>query len=728
MATLILSTIGRALGGPIGSAIGAVIGQQVDQRLFAPKGGEGPRLGDLAVQSSSYGSSIPKLFGKMRVAGTVIWATDLKESTHRQSNGKGKPKTTVYSYSASFAVLLSARQISRVGRIWADGNLLRGAGGDFKSETGFRLYIGSEGQALDPLVAAAEGVGATPAYRGHAYAVFENCQLADFGNRIPSLSFEVFADESAQTVGAVIADLAGGGVSADAPTLIEGFAATGDSVRAVAEVLAATVPLSLVDGGTMLVVREGGAVPTALAANDLGTSLSARNAVRLPFERRAASQAPETLTLAYYDPSRDFQAGLQSARRDGGARRGRRIDLPATLSAVSAKALAERKLTTLWAERLSAKVHVPWRYLSLRPGDRVTLPAVDGVWRVSGVALDHMVVELDLVPVPGLNATTTADAGRNLSQADLLHGPTTLMLVDLPPLTDTAPPESQLAVFAAGASPGWRRAALLTSNDGGASWADAGQTAAPAIIGRSVGALAPGSSQLADRINAVDVDLLNSAMALSDANDGQLLAGANLAMIGGELIQFASAVPISPGRWRLSGLLRGRRGTEFAIAGHSASEPFALIEAGSITLIDADRALPGVQVMAMGIGDAIAPPVATVASVGAATRPLAPVQVKPVSLASGDVQISWIRRSRGGWRWIDGLDAPIAEEREAYRISLLPNAGPPRIVDTVLPTFIYASADRAADVLAGATQITFLISQIGTRSLSLPATLTLSLP
>ncbi|MFM2098609.1 MAG: hypothetical protein RLZZ366_148 [Pseudomonadota bacterium] len=728
MATLILSTIGRALGGPIGSAIGAVIGQQVDQRLFAPKGGEGPRLGDLAVQSSSYGSPIPKLFGKMRVAGTVIWATDLKESSHRQSNGKGKPKTTVYSYSASFAVLLSARQISRVGRIWADGNLLRGAGGDFKSETGFRLYTGSEGQALDPLIASAEGVGATPAYRGHAYAVFENCQLADFGNRIPSLSFEVFADETAQTVGAMIADLADGNVTADAPTLIEGFAATGDTVRGVAEVLAATVPLSLVDDGTVLTVREGGPAAVSVGVNDLGASINARNAVRLPFERRAANQAPETLTVAYYDSSRDFQAGLQSARRDGGARRGRRIDLPATLSAVTAKALAERKLTSLWAERLSAKVHVPWRYLSLRPGERITLPAVDGVWRISGVALDHMVVELDLVPIPGLSATTTADAGRNLAQTDQPHGPTTLVLVDLPPLTDAAPTENQLAVFAAGISPGWRRAALLTSNDGGVSWIDAGQTAAPAIIGRSVAALGPGSSQLVDRINTVDVDLLNSVMTLTDANDAQLLAGANLAKIGGELIQFASAVPISPGRWRLSGLLRGRRGTEAAITGHGASETFVLIESASVTLIDADRALPGVQVMATGIGDAISPPVATAAAVGAATRPLSPVQTRLVLLPSGDGLLSWIRRSRGGWRWNDGVDAPISEEREAYRVNLVPNVGASRIVETSLPTFTYAAVDRSADILAGATQITFLISQIGTRGLSLPATLTISLP
>ena len=82
-------------------------------QLFAPKPRQGPRLGDLAVQTSTYGSRIPKLFGTMRVAGTVIWATDLIEERSNSGGGKGQPKTVNYSYSANFAVALSARPIVR---------------------------------------------------------------------------------------------------------------------------------------------------------------------------------------------------------------------------------------------------------------------------------------------------------------------------------------------------------------------------------------------------------------------------------------------------------------------------------------------------------------------------------------------------------------------------------------------------------------------------------------
>ena len=113
MATLVLTAVGSAIGGPIGGAIGSIIGQQVDQNiLFRPRGREGPRLQELAIQTSSYGTQIPRIFGRMRVAGTVIWATDLKESRSREGGGKGRPSTTIYSYSASFAVALSSRRIS----------------------------------------------------------------------------------------------------------------------------------------------------------------------------------------------------------------------------------------------------------------------------------------------------------------------------------------------------------------------------------------------------------------------------------------------------------------------------------------------------------------------------------------------------------------------------------------------------------------------------------------
>src|SRR5688500_13293174 len=68
MATLVLTAVGTALGGPIGGALGGLIGQSIDQQLFGPGVRRGPRLGDLSVQTSNYGSPIPRIYGTIRVA------------------------------------------------------------------------------------------------------------------------------------------------------------------------------------------------------------------------------------------------------------------------------------------------------------------------------------------------------------------------------------------------------------------------------------------------------------------------------------------------------------------------------------------------------------------------------------------------------------------------------------------------------------------------------------
>ena len=65
-----------------------------------------------------------------------------------------------------------------------------------------------------------------------------------------------------------------------------------------------------------------------------------------------------------------------------------------------------------------------------------------------------------------------------------------------------------------------------------------------------VSRLAPGPSTIIDRINAVEIAMLNPAMDLNDADMAALLRGDNLAMIGDEAIQFGRATPIAPGRWR----------------------------------------------------------------------------------------------------------------------------------------------------------------------------------
>lgn len=209
MATLILGAAGAAIGGSIGGAIlgvsaatiggfiGSTIGSVVDSWIvssLAPTQRiEGARLDSLRITSSTEGAVIPRLFGRMRIGGNIIWATDFREETKTttQGGGKGgggggKVKTTEYLYYASFAVALCEGPITGIGRIWADGKPM-----DLSGVT-WRWYPGDETQTADPFIATKMGAANTPAYRGTAYVVFEDLPLGNYGNRLPQLSFEVF--------------------------------------------------------------------------------------------------------------------------------------------------------------------------------------------------------------------------------------------------------------------------------------------------------------------------------------------------------------------------------------------------------------------------------------------------------------------------------------------------------------------------------------------------------
>ena len=187
----ILGLSGAAIGGMIGSSIGSVIDSALVASLSPGQRIEGARLDSLRITSATEGTVIPRLFGRMRLGGNIIWATDFSEEVNTTSSGGkgGGPKvtTTEYIYSASFAVGLTEGPITGIGRIWADGKPM-----DMTGVT-WRWYPGSEVQTADPFIAAKMGASSTPAYRGLAYVVFENLALTAFGNRIPQLSFEIFA-------------------------------------------------------------------------------------------------------------------------------------------------------------------------------------------------------------------------------------------------------------------------------------------------------------------------------------------------------------------------------------------------------------------------------------------------------------------------------------------------------------------------------------------------------
>jgi hypothetical protein len=608
-----------------------------------------------------------------------------------------------------------------VRRIWADGNLLRGQAGDFKTETGFRLCSGDDDQAVDPLIAAAEGAGLTPALRGCAYAVFENLQLADFGNRIPSLTFEVVADDGPVSAGTIAAEVSDGVIDGDGATLpLTGFSAYGDSARAVLDTLATAAGAWFAPVGATLAMRTDGA-PSATIGDD-AMAASGDTGARAMRSIAPIATVPQTVSLGYYDPARDFQTGLQRARRPGAGIIEQAVDMPAVISAGDAKTMAEAVLARAEAARETRTIAAGWQALDVAPGAVVAIRGETGRWRVTGWSLEAMVLQLSLVQLAAEPIAASGSPGRVLATPDALAGTTILHAFEAPPLDDAVLDQPRLLIAACGTQPGWRRASLLLSLDNGARWASIGRTAAPAVIGTIIVPPAVAGAALVDRRSMIEVALVHEGMTLADADAAALDGGANLAMVGDELLQFGRAEPIAPLRWRLSTLWRGRRGTEAMIGQQRPGDRFVLISRDTVMATSVPVSAIGgrADVLASGRGDDAGPAATGAAVNGASVLPPAPVGLSAVVGSDGDVQFRWVRRSRSGWRWLDGVDVPLVEESEAYRITLIDAAGGQRDATTSTPEWTLPASER------GAGAITMQVRQIGRFGLSLPAELTIA--
>ncbi|MEL7398411.1 MAG: host specificity protein, partial [Pseudomonadota bacterium] len=202
MATILLSAAGAAIGGSIGGTVlglsaaavgrfaGALIGRSIDQKLLGQGSDaiETGKVSRLRLTGTGEGEAISRVWGKMRVSGNVIWASEFLQTVTVSGGGKGgppKPKQVNYAYSINLAIGLCEGEITHVGRIWADGVELP------RDSLTMRVYNGTKDQLPDPKIEAVEGAGTVPAYRGTAYVVIEDIDLTEFGNRVPQFTFEV---------------------------------------------------------------------------------------------------------------------------------------------------------------------------------------------------------------------------------------------------------------------------------------------------------------------------------------------------------------------------------------------------------------------------------------------------------------------------------------------------------------------------------------------------------
>jgi len=438
-------------------------------------------------------------------------------------------------------------------------------------------------------------------------------------------------------------------------------------------------------------------------------------------QRVQETDLPERITVTYQDTSGDYNQGAQSATRVSqpvatmGSRDKRDMELPMALEATEAKRIAERLMASAWIERDGVEFALRPGFLRLDPTDLLRVAAPGG--SEIAVRLTQLEIgadwELRAKGVRHIGSAYLSEAigatGTGVRPTGVLGDVPSRWVVPQVPLLrdrhDTGGVASRQYLFAAPRVAGpWTGLSLFRSRDG-ADWDIPARISDPALIGTLRAPLGPPRSVWTwDAANTLEVRLRDPDGQLASVSDLQLLNGRNAALVvdadgGAELIQFRDVTPLGNDIYRLSTLLRGRRGTDARLAHPPGAVIVVLEDEGA--LFTEPLGLVGQQLRYRGVGRGEAfdeADTVTQTLRGTDLKPYAPAHVAGAWTADG-ITIGWLRRTRIGGDWRDGTGTvPLAEAAEAYEVDILDGAGDVvRVLESAAPQVLYAAADAEAD-------------------------------
>jgi hypothetical protein len=157
--------------------------------------------------------AIPIQYGSGRMAGNIIYMSDIAESVSRSKHRQDGVRyyEMVKTYTSTFAIAFCEGPVPGIARIWMNSKVIADwrdplgpyyPTGDMslaavnlettiaRSAAFFTVYLGSETQMPDPAIVALLTEPETPAYRGLVYIVFKDFPIGEFSG-VPNIEVEV---------------------------------------------------------------------------------------------------------------------------------------------------------------------------------------------------------------------------------------------------------------------------------------------------------------------------------------------------------------------------------------------------------------------------------------------------------------------------------------------------------------------------------------------------------
>ena len=543
----------------------------------------------------------------------------------------------------------------------------------------------------------------------------------------------------------------------------------GNSARDVLKVLCQVYQMDMVDSaGTLRFVPKGQNIAGQLEYNDIGygkpIGAGAQPAAPYVFSIGQGTDLPRSVTFKYTSALTNYNPNSQFFQLHDPYGKDVAISVPLTLDDRTALTAAMLMCVEPHIERTSYSWTTNFATgLNYEPGDVLQMPwgvtritqvtikngQINPTWEFHGVIDASYVINsgagiAQAVPIPQIgqpNATQAAlpvgssgsliatqaqpssVPGQVPTRPPLNLGVAEASLVEVPPLqSNQATPFYLIAPYGTGSTFGG--AAIYESTDGGTTYSEIAQQGTSGIVGWTPQVLPATQPYTWDTISTLNVYLNASYMQLSSATDLQVIQGANLALLGSELIQFGVAQLLTDANgnpyYQLSRLLRGRRGTEWAMGSHVAGETFTLILATDETVIDygLHDLNNSAQFKVATVGQAIANVNAMpFAPTGVWFKPFSPSHLRATLDGSNDWTLTFVPRARlNGW-WGSGYAPSLDVDTQTWSLDIIRNwnGTVARTVTGQLssPSFLYTAAMQSADGFTpGATNMTFNLYQV----------------
>ncbi len=452
------------------------------------------------------------------------------------------------------------------------------------------------------------------------------------------------------------------------------------SPRQVIENLAAVYQFEAVESDHIRMVPRGGAPVAVIPYADMGASTSDPIVEALPRVRGNELEVVSQVTVTYSNIDDDYQDGSEtSSRLSTGSTIVSTAQVPIGMTPTEAKRLAEITATDAIASILTlGPFAVTRKWASLEPTDVVILTGKDGSQyrtRIMKRTDSGGLLTFEGISDDANAVVSNAQTSGGYTNSTLVRSTvgTVVEFLDIPILRDVDDSPGFYVAAKPSSNGKWSGYALLVSLDH-SNFSSLYTSTSAATMGKcntTLGTFSAGT--VFDEQNWLTVDVGDGELE-SVTRDVVLQSIANAAVVGNEIIQFRNATLLSHGVYLLSGLLRGRRGTEWRIPSHVAGERFVLLEPSTLRRVADKQADIGVPrywkaVTVSQSADSVGAVQFT--DTGISEKPFSVVDMRKSGDAS-EVDVTWKRRTRLASRFVGtaGINVPLGESAESYVVRL----------------------------------------------------------